>query len=177
LRDLTDRDELTGLLNRRGFFAMVGETRRRARRQAAQILVMYLDVDGLKRVNDEMGHAAGDAVLVATGEALRLAFREEDVLARLGGDEFVALAVLGRCADERLDLQAIESRFEGAVQAKRAELGEDYAFAVSFGSLVVTGEELGEIDDLLARTDRRMYRAKRSRRRAAGTIKVVANDR
>ena len=177
LRDLTDRDELTGLLNRRGFFAMVGETRRRARRQAAQILVMYLDVDGLKRVNDEMGHAAGDAVLVATGEALRLAFREEDVLARLGGDEFVALAVLGRCADERLDLQAIESRFEGAVQAKRAELGEDYAFAVSFGSLVVTGEELGEIDELLARTDRRMYRAKRSRWRAAGTIKVVANDR
>ena len=177
LRNLTDIDELTGLLNRRGFFATVGETRRRARRDGAQVLVMYLDVDGLKRVNDEMGHAAGDAVLVATGEALRLAFREHDVLARLGGDEFVALAVLGRCDDERLDLQAIESRFESAVQAQRKELGDDYAFAVSFGSLVVTGEELREIDELLARTDKRMYRAKRSQRRTPGTIRVVANDR
>ncbi|MCX6374375.1 MAG: sensor domain-containing diguanylate cyclase [Actinobacteria bacterium] len=175
LRDLTDRDELTGLLNRRGFFALVGETRRRARRDGAQVLVMYLDVDGLKRVNDEMGHAAGDAVLIATGDALRLAFREEDVLARLGGDEFVALAVLGRCDDERLDLQAIEARFEGAVRAKRKELGEACAFAVSFGSLVVTGDELREIDELLARTDKRMYKAKRSRRRTSGPIRVVAS--
>jgi diguanylate cyclase (GGDEF)-like protein/PAS domain S-box-containing protein len=175
LRDLTDRDELTGLLNRRGFFAMVGETRRRARRDGAQVLVMYLDVDGLKRVNDEMGHAAGDATLIATADALRLAFREEDVLARLGGDEFVALAVLGRCDDERLDLQAIESRFAGAVQMKRKELGDDFAFAVSFGSLVVTCEELREIDELLARTDKRMYKAKRSRRRTPGTIRIVAS--
>jgi len=176
LRDLTDRDELTGLLNRRGFFAMVGETKRRARRAGAQVLVMYLDVDRLKRVNDEMGHAAGDGVLVATGEALRLAFREEDVLARLGGDEFVALAVLGRCDDERLDRQSIEARFESAVQTKRTELGEDYAYAVSFGSLVVTCEELSEIDELLARTDKRMYRAKRSRRRTPDAIRVLAND-
>jgi diguanylate cyclase (GGDEF)-like protein len=81
-----------------------------ARPDSAQILVMYLDVDGLKRANDDMDHAAGGTVLIATGEALRLAFREEDVLARLGGDEFVALAVLGRCADERLDLQALECK-------------------------------------------------------------------
>jgi diguanylate cyclase (GGDEF)-like protein len=177
LRDLTDRDDLTGLLNRRGFFARVGETRRRARRDGAQVLVMYLDVDGLKRVNDEMGHAAGDAVLIATGDALRLAFRDDDVLARLGGDEFVALAVLGRCDDERLDRQAIEARFESAVQAKRKELGEGYRFAVSFGSLVVTSDELGEIDELLARTDKRMYRVKRARRRTAGSIRLVAKDR
>ncbi len=174
LRGLTDRDDLTGLLNRRGFFAMVGETRRRARRNGAQVLVMYLDVDGLKRVNDEMGHAAGDTVLVATGDALRLAFREEDVLARLGGDEFAALAVLGRCDDERLDLQAIETRLEKAVRTKRAELGDDFGFSVSFGSLVVTCEELSEIDELLARTDERMYKAKRSRRRASGSIRAVS---
>ena len=177
LRSLSDRDELTGLLNRRGFFAMVGETRRQARRASAQVLVMYLDVDGLKRVNDQMGHAAGDALLVAAGEALRLAFREEDVLARLGGDEFVALAVLGRSDDERLDLQALEARLESAVQTKRKALGEDYAFSVSFGSLVVTCEELSEIDELLARTDERMYRAKRSQRHTPASISVPANDR
>lgn len=177
LRSLSDRDDLTGLLNRCGFFAMVGETRRQARRAGVQVLVMYLDVDGLKRVNDEMGHAAGDALLVAAGEALRLAFREEDVLARLGGDEFVALAVLGRSDDERLDLQAIEARLESAVQTKRKELGEDYAFSVSFGSLVVTCEELSEIDELLARTDERMYRAKCSQRSTPASIRVAAKDK
>ena len=177
LRSLSDRDELTGLLNRRGFFAMVGETRRQARRASAQVLVMYLDVDGLKRVNDETGHAAGDALLVAAGETLRLAFREEDVLARLGGDEFVALAVLGRSDDERRDLQALEARLESAVQTKRKALGADYAFSVSFDSLVVTCEELSEIDELLARTDERMYRAKRSQRHTPASISVPANDR
>ena len=122
LRNLTDRDELTGLLNRRGFFAGVGEVRLRARRAGAQVLIMYMDVDGLKRVNDEMGHAAGDAVLVAAGEALRLAFRDEDVVARLGGDEFAALAVLGRCDDERLDRSGSRSapRERRADKARRA---------------------------------------------------------
>jgi diguanylate cyclase (GGDEF)-like protein/PAS domain S-box-containing protein len=175
LRRLTDRDELTGLLNRRGFFAMVGEARRRARRTSSQVLVMYLDVDGLKRVNDEMGHAAGDAVLVATGDALRLAFREDDVLARLGGDEFAALAVLGR-HDEHLDRQAIEARLEHAVRTKRSEIGEVYDLSVRVGSLVVTHEELAKIDELLARTDQRMYKAKRARHRAASRLKVAAQD-
>ena len=83
LRGLTDRDELTGLLNRRGFFAQVEHVRRRAKLTHSQVLLLYLDVDGLKRVNDSMGHSAGDRLLVAVGDALRLAFRADDVLARL----------------------------------------------------------------------------------------------
>jgi diguanylate cyclase (GGDEF)-like protein/PAS domain S-box-containing protein len=177
LRSLTDLDELTGLLNRRGFFSMVEQTRRRARRAGAQVLVMYVDVDGLKRVNDDIGHATGDALLVAAGEALRLAFREEDVLARLGGDEFAALAVLGRSDDERLDLQAIETRLENAVRATRIELDGDYALSLSVGSLVATCDELGEIDELLARTDELMYSAKRAKRRALPEAEVTANGR
>jgi diguanylate cyclase (GGDEF)-like protein/PAS domain S-box-containing protein len=167
LRGLTDIDELTGLLNRRGFFAQVETVRRRAKRQRSQVLIVYFDVDGLKRVNDELGHAAGDELLAATADALRLAFREEDVVARLGGDEFVALALLGRRDDERLDAQVISARLDEAVRAKREELGEAYDFSVSFGSVVANSDELGEIDELLARTDQRMYRAKRERRRDA----------
>jgi diguanylate cyclase (GGDEF)-like protein/PAS domain S-box-containing protein len=166
LRGLTDIDELTGLLNRRGFFAQVETVRRRARRQRSQVLLVYFDVDGLKRVNDELGHAAGDELLAATADALRLAFREEDVVARLGGDEFVALALLGRRDDELLDVQVISARLDEAVRAKREELGEAYDFSVSFGSVVANSDELGEIDELLARTDQRMYRAKRQRRKA-----------
>jgi diguanylate cyclase (GGDEF)-like protein/PAS domain S-box-containing protein len=167
LRGLTDIDELTGLLNRRGFFAQVETVRRRAKRQRSQVLLVYFDVDGLKRVNDELGHAAGDELLAATADALRLAFRGEDVVARLGGDEFVALASLGRRDDERLDAQVISARLDEAVRAKREELGEAYDFSVSFGSVVANSDELAEIDELLARTDQRMYRAKRERRREA----------
>jgi len=167
LRGLTDIDELTGLLNRRGFFTRVEKVRRRAKRQGLQVILLYFDVDGLKRVNDELGHAAGDELLAATADALRLAFREEDVVARLGGDEFVAMALLGRRDDERLDVQVISARLDDAVRAKRVELGEAYDFSVSFGSVVANADELGDIDELLARTDQRMYRAKRERRRKA----------
>ena len=163
LRTLSDADELTGLLNRRGFFAKVDTVRRRARRNDSQVLLMYLDVDGLKRVNDEMGHAEGDRLLVATADALRSAFRESDVVARLGGDEFVALAVLGRRHDERLDCETIEARLQDAIRAKRTEFGDQLDFSVSFGAMVANDEELDEIDELLARADQRMYRMKRGR--------------
>lgn len=164
LRSLADVDELTGLLNRRGFFVKVDEMRRKARRGDRQALLTYFDLDGLKRVNDEQGHAAGDRLLVAAADVLRTAFREHDVVARLGGDEFVALALLGRRHDELLDRQTIQARLEQALRTKREELGESYDFSVSYGTMVANHAELEEIDDLLARADQQMYRAKRARR-------------
>jgi diguanylate cyclase (GGDEF)-like protein len=137
---------------------------------------MYLDVDGLKRVNDELGHAAGDRLLVAAADVLRAAFRDRDVVARLGGDEFVALAVLGRHHDERLDRQTIEARLQYALKAKRVELGGDFDFSVSFGAMVANHAELDEIDELLARADQRMYTVKRARRRQQGSLTLAGND-
>ena len=165
LRGLTDVDDLTGLLNRRGFFVKVDDIRRRARRGDRQVLLMYFDVDGLKRANDEKGHAEGDRLLVATADVLRAAFRDRDVVARLGGDEFAAMALLGRDHDEQLDRQAIEARLHESLRAKRAELGDDFDLSVSFGSMVANHAELEEIDELLARADQRMYGVKRARRR------------
>jgi diguanylate cyclase (GGDEF)-like protein/PAS domain S-box-containing protein len=176
LRGLTDVDELTGLLNRRGFFVKVDEMRRRARRGDRQVLLMYFDVDGLKRVNDEMGHADGDRLLVAAADVLRAAFRERDVVARLGGDEFVAMALLGRRHDEQLDRQAIEARLCEAVRSKRAELGDAYDFSVSFGAMVANHAELETIDELLARADQRMYSVKRARRREPQQLLHTASD-
>lgn len=165
LRGLTDVDELTGLLNRRGFFVKVDEIRRKAKREHRQVLLTYFDLDGLKRVNDELGHAEGDRLLVAAADVLRAAFREQDVVARLGGDEFVALALLGRRHDEELDRAAIQSRLDAAILAKRQELGTEYDFSVSLGSMVANHLELCGIDELLARADARMYEVKRARRR------------
>jgi diguanylate cyclase (GGDEF)-like protein/PAS domain S-box-containing protein len=165
LRGLTDVDELTGLLNRRGFFVKIDEIRRKARRGDRQVLLTYFDVDGLKRVNDEQGHAEGDRLLVAAADVLRAAFRDQDVVARIGGDEFVAVALLGRRYDEELDRGAIEFHLDQAIRAKREELGEAYDFSVSLGSMVANHLELCGIDDLLARADARMYEVKRARRR------------
>ena len=67
------------------------------------------------------------------------------------------MAPLGRCEDERLDCQMITERLADAVRTKRAELGAGYDLSVSVGSVVASAEELDDVDDLLARTDRRMY--------------------
>jgi diguanylate cyclase (GGDEF)-like protein/PAS domain S-box-containing protein len=172
LRGLTDVDELTGLLNRRGFFTRVDEVRRRARRLQQQVLLMYLDVDGLKVVNDEQGHAEGDRLLVSAADVLRATFRERDVVARLGGDEFVALALLGRRSDEQLDLQAIQSRLEAALRVKQEEIGDGFRISVSYGCTVANHAQLEDIDELLAHADEQMYTNKRRRRRAVGGAAV-----
>jgi diguanylate cyclase (GGDEF)-like protein/PAS domain S-box-containing protein len=167
LQGISMRDDLTGLLNRRGFLMRLDKIALIAGQRGANILIVYIDVDGLKRVNDLMGHAAGDVVLLAAAEVLRLTFREDDLVARMGGDEFVAMAVLGHPDDERLDQDTIMNRFEGLIAAKRAELGEEYQFSLSCGMAVVGQEEVGRIDELLARADKRMYEAKRTRKSVA----------
>jgi diguanylate cyclase (GGDEF)-like protein/PAS domain S-box-containing protein len=147
-------DELTGLLGRRGFFVMVGEARQRARRLGAQVLVLHAELKGLHEVNDELGHAAGDALVLAAADVLRLSFRDSDVVARLGGDEFAALAVLSRSDCERIDWQTIVARFDEAAAAKRAELAGEFTFALNRSSRVATWDELDDIDGLLRSTRR-----------------------
>ena len=93
LADLALRDELTGLYNRRGFFAIGEHLRRECLRHGRSLSVVQVDVDGLKSINDSFGHAAGDQAIAATASILRCTFRESDLVARLGGDEFVAIAL------------------------------------------------------------------------------------
>jgi diguanylate cyclase (GGDEF)-like protein len=92
-------DPLTGLLNRRGFEPIAAHALAHAQRMGEPALVLYLDMDGFKEINDQRGHAAGDAALRDTAAALRSVFRESDVVARVGGDEFVVLACDATLAD------------------------------------------------------------------------------
>lgn len=95
LRQQAHVDELTGLLNRRGFLAAAEREWQRARRDDRGAVCVALDLSGFKGINDTYGHAEGDAALVAVADVLRAAFRGSDVVGRLGGDEFVALVVPG----------------------------------------------------------------------------------
>ena len=92
LRMLSLSDDLTGLYNRRGLFALGEHTMRIARRRARRLGIIYIDVDSLKTINDRFGHAQGDEALRMVADIIRASIRESDVVGRIGGDEFVILA-------------------------------------------------------------------------------------
>lgn len=91
LDHLASHDSLTGLPNRRMFLDRLEHALRRAKRQDEQLLLLFIDLDNFKAINDSHGHAAGDAVLQTVAQRLRILLRESDTAARLGGDEFIIL--------------------------------------------------------------------------------------
>ena len=98
IRNLTLRDELTGIYNRRGFFALVEYQFNMAKRSKTGLFMLYADLDNLKIINDTLGHQEGDRALIETADILRNNFRQSDIIARIGGDEFVVFPV-GTSAD------------------------------------------------------------------------------
>jgi len=147
-------DAVTGLPQRAHFMSLLRhELRQRHRRSIA---VVYLDLDRMKRVNDEHGHAAGDDVLRALARAARVTLRSGDTLARIGGDEFALLLLDASQVEAEAAVRRLRIRFE----AKTAPLG------VSFSAGIALAGEGEAAEDLLARADVAMYREKRERSNA-----------
>jgi len=159
LEELTLRDELTGLFNRRGLGVMLPEQQKRARRSGRPVIVLYADLDGFKDFNDTYGHARGDDVLRAVSDALRQTFRDTDLLTRVGGDEFCVIAE----AEAGTDPAVLAARLDAAVAAAGRELGLDVV--LSHGEVTTDWRGLDDAQDLLAYADARMYAAKRERAR------------
>jgi len=158
LREQSITDFLTGLPNRRAFFTAAGPELARARRHGFNLVVLLMDVDHFKVVNDSAGHAAGDRALVAVANRLQQTMRQGDLAARLGGEEFVAL--LSHCSLEAG--LAFADRLREAIQSEAIDVGEGKAalhLTVSIG-LADAGTHGHELDALLARADEAMYRAK-----------------
>ena len=156
LQELTLRDELTGLLNRRGLDVMLPEQAKRAKRSGRPVIVVYGDIDRFKTLNDTYGHERGDEVLVAVAGALRAAFRETDLIARLGGDEFCVIAE----ADD-IDPALLGARLDGAVQAAGEGLGMHVG--LSHGEVTTDWRGLEDPRAVLDEADSRMYAAKHTR--------------
>jgi len=156
LRELALTDELTGLRNRRGFLAVGAHMLEVADRHVATTQLLYLDVDNMKELNDQLGHGAGDAGLRAVARALTRVLRHADVVSRLGGDEFVAL-VLG-LAEEGRDV--VERRIEGYLRAAPtvAEVGREVEVSIGWATRPPFAS-LG-VEDLLVEADRSMYKVK-----------------
>ncbi|HEX9050537.1 MAG TPA: GGDEF domain-containing protein [Anaeromyxobacter sp.] len=155
LARLAREDALTGLPNRRAFDEALAREVARAERSGAPLAAVAIDVDRFKRVNDEHGHAAGDAVLAAVAGRAASALRAGDLLARTGGEEFAALLP---GADLAAAAEAAE-RIRAAVAAADVEAG-GVALPVTV-SLGCAAREAGETGPaLLARADARLYAAK-----------------
>jgi diguanylate cyclase (GGDEF)-like protein len=160
-------DELSGLLNRRGFLLLAEQALKTARRAQTELTLIYVDLDGLKRVNDELGHQAGDTMIVETAQLLRVSFRESDLIGRLGGDEFALLAIstdspefmLARLQDSLVQFNKIGSL--------------PYPLSFSVGHVQCLPLEEKSLFDLLADADRCMYLQKQDRR-AAVSVTVTA---
>jgi len=156
LRELARNDSLTGLLNRRAFLDQGEHEWVRHKRHRHPIACFALDVDSFKKINDSFGHAAGDAVLQHIGALLRATLRASDVPARTGGDEFVALMP--------------ETTVEGAAATAERLLARisahpvtvfDQSFETRISIGVTDSVGCGSLEELMARADRALYRAKK----------------
>jgi diguanylate cyclase (GGDEF)-like protein len=157
----TTVDGLTGLQNRAGFVQAGEPLLRLADRTGTVMTLGFFDVNGLKQVNDTLGHDAGDRAIAATAELLGDSFRSADVVARLGGDEF---AVLFGVTDSRGAAAAV-ARLEAALAARNAR--GDLPFQLGVASGFVERPPGGEsLDRLLARADAAMYERKQRRSNA-----------
>lgn len=158
--ELATIDELTGLSNRRGFELIAEQALMMCRRFKRSAVLLFLDLDHFKQINDEQGHAEGDRVLVELAELLREGFRDSDVVARLGGDEFVVLLSGSREADG----QSALTRLEEKLAARNSESGRTHALEFSVGRVRFDPARHASIGELLAEADRLMYQHKRERR-------------
>ncbi len=167
LRGLSLTDELTGLLNRRGFTTIAQGHLRLAGRTGNRFVLFFVDVDDLKVINDRFGHHQGDQALVRTAAVLRQTFRQSDVVARLGGDEFVILALDG-AGDGGA---AMQRRLTASLAEANGSADRPVALSLSVGTVSFDGRLEEPLGALLARADRALYVEKRARQRLGAAIR------
>jgi diguanylate cyclase (GGDEF)-like protein/PAS domain S-box-containing protein len=159
LRSLSHMDELTGLFNRRQFFALAEQQLKIAIRTKKKLLLLFIDVDGLKRINDNHGHMEGDLALIDIANILKGTFRESDITARIGGDEFVVLAVKNTDVNGEIPT----TRLQNNLGEHNAKGSRGYQLSISVGTTQFDPEQPLSVDELLARADVLMYEQKRGK--------------
>ena len=155
LLTLSLTDELTGLYNRRRFFILAEQCLKVAVRKKKRWMLLYIDMDNLKWINDHCGHGEGDQALIGLGGILKKTFRESDVFARIGGDEFVVLLESTDKSDGMLMTRLYEN-----IRDYNAKVSQDYVLSISVGAARFDPEYPISIDKLLSKADTLMYAQK-----------------
>ena len=160
LRTLVLIDDLTGLYNRRGFMMFAEQHLKLARRTNQELLLVFLDLDGLKQINDSFGHSEGDRALAKTAKILKEAFhRDFDLVARLGGDEFVALTM----DSLHQSSQGIYLRLQKHLNIINTDISRPYLLSFCIGVTHFNPKSRTTINDLMAEADEALYQRKRAR--------------
>ena len=163
LTELTLHDPLTGLANRVLFADRLAHAVERSRRARERVAVLFIDFDRFKRVNDSLGHAAGDELLRHAAERMRSAVRPADTIARIGGDEFTVL-----CEDlgSVNDAAWVADRLSDTLERPFELLGSEMRIGVSIG--IAVADRYDTAETVLAKADAAMYRVKNDRREWQG---------
>ena len=162
LRNTSLKDDLTGLFNRRGLLKQAAPYFDFARGQKESLLLLFIDLDGMKKINDEFGHNEGDVALIKTAEILNRSFRSPDVIARLGGDEFTVLVT-----DRNASKDDAIKRLNENLKAYNAKEKRGFKLAFSIGVAELESERMTCFEELLEEADQAMYEQKRKKRHRA----------
>lgn len=170
IEHMAQTDALTGALNRRGLAIMGGEALRKSHTQGQPATVIMLDLDWFKRVNDTLGHVAGDELLRSVASLCQASLRGEDVFARYGGEEFVVVAPFTDAGEAR----QLAERMRLAVETAAFEATRGAQMTASFG---VASARSGSLSILLKGADRALYEAKQAGRNRVVIAMPEAADR
>jgi diguanylate cyclase (GGDEF)-like protein/PAS domain S-box-containing protein len=160
LRALSHVDELTQLYNRRGFLVLAQQHLKMADRMRRNMLLLFIDFDGLKQINDTLGHPEGDLALNEVAAILKKTFRGSDIISRFGGDEFAVLAV--GAGEENTDI--VLSRLKENLIAQNAQENRRFKLSITIGTARYNPEYPCSLEELLARADALMLERKRESR-------------
>lgn len=158
LEELARTDPLTGLVNRRVLVERVQTEVERARRYESSVTVLMIDLDHFKTINDEHGHLAGDEVLCQVAELLTSAVRAVDMVARYGGEEFVILLPETASVGAATFAERVREKIE--TQPFVTSAGTAIEITTSIGIASFPGPRIDTVEDLMARADEALYRAK-----------------
>jgi len=164
LRELTITDELTGLSNRRGFFAFAQQQMKHARRNGERMVLFFADIDDLKAINDKFGHMAGDRALADAAQIFSETFRDSDIIARMGGDEFAL--IVGNVPDPGIGI--VLNRLEKRLAEYNARRDGSFRLSVSVGLSIFDPAKPVTVDELIRQADERMYEQKQRKKAARG---------
>lgn len=160
LRTLSMLDELTGLYNRRGFFTFGEQRLEMADRLGKRLLLLFVDLDGLKSINDRFGHEEGDRTLVNVATIFKRTFRKSDIIARIGGDEFAILSMVSTLTST----DTLLARFATQVEAHNQSSDSLCTLSLSVGGAYYEPGSRSSLESLLSEADRLMYANKREGR-------------
>jgi diguanylate cyclase (GGDEF)-like protein/PAS domain S-box-containing protein len=164
---LSITDLLTGLYNRRGFIMFAEQQMKLSRRTKRGMLLFFADLDGLKWINDTLGHEEGDKALIEVASALKETFRSSDIIARMGGDEFAILSI----DTTDINSEIITTRLQNLIDTHNRQENRRYTLSVSVGSSFYDPENPRSIDELMTEADKLMYEHKRSKK----IIGIISN--